>query len=109
MLNLLDGKEIFDKADALRKEKGWTIYELAKNAGVSPTTIYNWRDRLSSPSLALLDAVCSAFGISVISFLSDGDEPIPLTEEEKTLVHLWEALSAEQRKSVISLMKSMQV
>ena len=39
MLNLLDGKEIYDKVDALRKKKGWTIYELAKNAGVAPTTI----------------------------------------------------------------------
>ena len=40
MLDLLDNKEIYDKVDALRLKKGWTIYTLAKQAGVAPTTIY---------------------------------------------------------------------
>ncbi len=105
MLDLLNGKEIYDKVDALRLAKGWTIYELAKNAGVAPTTIYNWRDRLSSPTLSLLDAVCSAFEISVIDFLSDGSEFE--TSEEKELIQLWNTLSREQKKSIINLMKSM--
>lgn len=107
MLDLLDGKAIYDKVNALREGRGWTIYELAKNAGVAPTTIYNWRDRLSSPTLSLLDAVCSAFEISVIAFLLDEDELIALTEEQKEVMRLWNTLSAEQKKSIINLMKSM--
>ena len=107
MLNLLDGKEIYDKVDALRKKKDWTIYELAKNAGVAPTTIYNWRDRQSSPSLSLLDAVCSAFEISVIEFLLNDDELTTLSEEQKEVMRLWSTLSAEQKKSIINLMRSM--
>ena len=35
MLDLLDGKELYGKVDSLRAERGWTIYELAKQAGVS--------------------------------------------------------------------------
>lgn len=107
MLDLLDGKEIYDKVDALRLEKGWTIYELAKKAGVAPTTIYNWRDRLSSPTLSLLEAVCSAFEITVIDFLLNEDELMALTEEQKELMRLWNTLSSEQKKSIINLMKSM--
>ena len=107
MLDLLDGKEIYDKIDALRLEKGWTIYELAKKAGVAPTTIYNWRDRASSPSLYLLEAVCSAFGITVIDFLLDEDELLALTEEQKEVIRLWNTLSAEKKKSVLNLMRTM--
>lgn len=107
MLDLLDGKEIYDKVDALRLGKGWTIYELAKKAGVAPTTIYNWRDRLSSPTLSLLEAVCSAFNITVIDFLLNEDELMALTEEQKEVMRLWNTLSSEQKKSVISIMKSM--
>lgn len=107
MLDLLDGKEIYNKVDTLRNEKGWTIYQLAMNAGVAATTIYNWRDRLSSPSLSLLDAVCSAFQITVIDFLLDGDEAMALTDEQKEVIRLWNALSREQKKSIINLMKSM--
>lgn len=107
MLDLLDGKEIYDKVDSLRLEKGWTIYELAKKAGVAPTTIYNWRDRLSSPTLSLLEAVCSALEITVVDFLLNEDELIALTEEQKELMRLWNTLSCEQKKSIINLMKSM--
>lgn len=107
MLDLLDGKEIYKKVDSLRLEKGWTIYELAKKAGVAPTTIYNWRDRLSSPTLSLLDAVCSAFEITVIDFLLNEDELTSLTEEQKEVMRLWNTLSSEKKKSIINLMKSM--
>lgn len=107
MLDLLDGKEIYDKVDALRVKKGWTIYELAKQAAVAPSTIYNWRDRLSSPTLSLLDAVCSALEISVIDFLLNEDELTALTEEQKEVMRLWNTLSSEQKKSLINLMKSM--
>ncbi len=107
MLDLLNNKEIYKKVDELRQAKGWTIYELAKNAGVAPTTIYNWRDRLSSPTLSLLEAVCSAFGISVIDFLISEDELLSLTEEQRELIKLWGRLSGEQKKSILSLMKSM--
>ena len=107
MLDLLDGKDIYNKGDTLRKAKGWTIYELAKKASVAPTTIYNWRDRLSSPTLSLLDAVCSAFDITVIDFLLNEDELMALTEEQKEVMRLWNTLSREQKNSILNLMKTM--
>ena len=107
MLDLLDGKEIYSKVDAIRLQKGWTIYELAKQAGVAPTTIYNWRDRYSSPTLSLLEAVCSAFKISVIDFLMDEDELMALTEEQQEVIRIWNTLSSEKKKSILNLMKSM--
>ncbi|MCI8733410.1 MAG: helix-turn-helix transcriptional regulator [Clostridia bacterium] len=108
MLDLLDGKELYKKVDLLRTAKNWTIYELAQRAGVASNTIYNWRDRGSSPSLSLLSAVCDAFGISVIAFLLDENELTALTKEQTELVNLWNTLSVAQKKSIINLMKSMQ-
>lgn len=107
MLDLLDGKEIYDRVDALRLEKSWTVYELAKKAGVAPTTIYNWRDRRSSPTLSLLDAICSAFNMTVVEFLSDTDDLVALSQEQREVLRLWGALTSEQRKSILALMKSM--
>lgn len=107
MLDLLNGKELYDKVDSLRLENGWSIYELAMKAGISPTTIYNWRDRLSSPTLSLLDAVCFAFGISIVDFIMNGDELTALTDEQKEVIHLWNKLSDEQKKLITNLMKSM--
>ena len=106
MLDLLDGKAIYNKVDSIRLQKGWTIYELAKQAGVAPTTIYNWRDRCSSPTLSLLEAVCSAFEISVIDFLMDEDELMALTDEQQEVIRVWNTLSGEKKKSILNLMKT---
>lgn len=107
MIDILDGRAIYERVDALRQARGWTIYELAKKAAVTPMTIYHWRDRHSSPTLSLLDSVCSAFEISVIDFLTDEEECIELTTEQREVIRLWSRLSTEQRKSVVNLMKSM--
>lgn len=108
MIDLLDGKAVYERLDDLRAARGWTIYELAKRAGVSYTGIYNWRDRLSLPSLELLDAVCYAFGITVIDFIAGDDETTVLTKEQKELVQLWNALSPDKKKSIINLIRTMQ-
>ncbi len=107
MIDVLDGGALFDKINSMRLEKGWTLYELAKKSGVSPTVIYHWRDRRSSPTLSLLEAVCSAFDISIIQFLLSEEEFLTLKEEPKEIMKLWYVLSDWQRKSIVDLIKSM--
>ena len=105
MLDLLNGQELFNRADELRQKRGWSLYELAQHAGVSATTIYNWRDNLSIPSLQLLESICSAFDMSLYNFLLDENELMALTDEQKELVLLWNKLSRHQKNLVIDLMK----
>ncbi len=107
MIDLLDSAAIYDKLDSLRKDKGWTIYELAKRAGVTSNAIYHWRDRKSSPTLSMLDALCAAMEISPITFLMDTDELLALTADQQELISHWNTLSGEQRKALIGVMKSM--
>lgn len=107
MIDILDGKLLYDKVDGMRKERGWTIYELAKNAAVSPVTIYNWRDRHSLPTLALLEAICAAFRITVVDFLTDDEERAVLNEEQRELVRLWNGLTAPKKKVLLDLMKTL--
>lgn len=108
MLDLLDSKGIFERVDTLRKAHGWSLYQLAKKAAVPVSTVYNWRDRLTLPSLELLDAVCYAFNISIVDFLMDEDELLALTEEQKELIQLWNSLSRDKKNSILNLMKTMQ-
>ena len=108
MIDLLDGEAVYRRVDDLLKAKGWTIYELAKNAGVTNSTIYHWRDRKTLPSLELLDAVCYAFGISVVDFLLGDDGLLALTEEQNELMKLWNNLTREKKSAIINLMKTMQ-
>lgn len=107
MIDVLDSVAIFEKADKLRLERGWSYYELATKANVSYSAIYNWRYRKSSPTLYLLESVCQAYGITLISFLLDEEEYADLTHEQKDLVTQWVTLTKEQKTAVLSLIKSM--
>lgn len=107
MIDVTDNAAIYARIDELREAKGWTIYELAKQASVSQTAIRHWRDGEATPSLVLLEAICSAFRITLIDFLADDkDAKTVLNAEQRELVDLWNGLSPEQRSSILNLMRS---
>lgn len=103
MIDIYDSKALYDKIDAMRKEKGLSINGLAQEAGISAMALYHWRERRSSPTLSVLDALCSALGTTLINFLMDEND----ISENKELISVWNRLSREQQKSMIALMKSM--
>ena len=45
MLDLTDGKIIFDKVERMALERGWSLYQLSKKAGLSTTSFYSWNDK----------------------------------------------------------------
>lgn len=49
----------------LLDERGWSEYRLAKNCGLSNSTIANIYHRNTIPSISTLEAICTSFGISL--------------------------------------------
>ena len=45
----------------LMEERGWTDYRLAKESGLSHSTISNMFKRNNAPSIPTLEVVCQAF------------------------------------------------
>ena len=103
MIDIYDSKALYAKIDALRKEKGWSINRLAQEAGISAMALYHWRERESSPTLFVLDALCSAMGTNIINFLMDEDD----IAENRDLMEVWSRLNREQQSNMLALMKSM--
>ena len=63
-----------DKITQLLRERGWSIYELAKRSGLSSTTIANMYKRNTQPTIPSLEAMCRAFGITMSQFFLEGGE-----------------------------------
>lgn len=82
---------------SLMDERKWSEYRLAKEAGVSQTTITNLFKRNNLPTLPTLEAICKAFNITLAQFFIE-DDTIELTSSQKELLRKWNALSAEQQK-----------
>ena len=62
---------ILDKIDALRKERGWSVNNLAMEAILTQSTLNNLYTRKTEPKLSTLRAICSAFGISLAEFFAE--------------------------------------
>ena len=54
-------------------ERGWSEYRLAKESGLSQSTISNLFVRNTLPSIATLEIICKSFGITLAQFFEDGN------------------------------------
>ena len=56
--------DVLARIEELRKQKGWTMYKLGNEAGLTPSTLTNMYTRGTSPSIGTLSAICAALGVS---------------------------------------------
>lgn len=78
------------------QQRGWSEYRLAKECGLSESTIANIFRRNCTPSFSTLEIICKAFGISLSQFFAE-DNIVALTSEEKALIDKWAMLTPEQK------------
>lgn len=90
----------------LLNERGWTEYRLAKNCGLSESTIANIYRRNTVPSLATLEAICKGFGITMAQFFAEG-EMVEINPELKELFENWVNFTPEQKKAANQMLKAM--
>lgn len=98
--------DIHERLRKLLDERGWSEYKLAKNCGLSESTIANVFKRNTMPSIPTLEAICDGFNITISQFFADS-EMIELSPELKELFENYVSLTPEQKKSVLQLIQSM--
>lgn len=92
---------VLDKIDALRKERGWSLNNLAMEAMLTQSTINNLYTRRAEPKISTLRAICGAFGITLSEFFADEQ---PDTNEE--IYRKIRSLNHEQKKALLVILKS---
>ena len=90
----------------LLRERGWSEYRLAKNCGLSESTLANIFRRNTVPSIATLETICKGFGITMSQFFADTDM-VELTPDMKELFDCWICLTPTQKSAVIQILKAM--
>ena len=63
------GVKLYQKYEALRIKAGVTDYEVAKQTGVSTSTLTNWKYARYSPKADKLKLLSDYFGVSIEYFL----------------------------------------
>ncbi len=99
-------KDILAEIVRLRMACGWTEYQLAEYSDLPQSTISSWYRKNVIPSVASLDKICTAFGITLSQLFAE--EEIEMTPRLKELIDTWKTLSLEQQEAVLTLLKLQQ-
>ncbi len=91
----------------MRKKK-LNVYKLAKKSGLTQPCVANWfNERNYTPSIDALEKVCVGMEISMAElFCDDNEEMVLVNDEERDLLSVWRIMQGEQRKQVLSMLKS---
>lgn len=98
--------DVLAKIIELRNKKGWTEYKLSVESNIPQTTISSWFRKNVQPSVASLQAICSAFGITMSQFFAEDKETYPLTAKQQELIEEFSLLSAKQQDAVLEIVKA---
>ena len=99
--------DVLAKLRDLLDERGWSEYKLAKKAGLNESTIANIYRRNTVPTIATLEAICGAFGITMSEFFAgDGSEMVELTPQMKELLDVWMPLNEAKRAALLHVARA---
>lgn len=99
--------DVIKRINVLMKERGWSKYTLAMKSGLSPSTIANMYRRNTVPSIATLETICSAFGITLAQFFYEETSVVQLNKEQQELFNVWVSLTDHQKQLIYSLIKEL--
>jgi len=99
--------DVLDRILKLRNDRGWTEYRLSEESGIAQSTISSWYKKGMNPTIASLESICAAFGITLSQFFAEGESSVVLTPEQKEMLSKWSGLTDEQKEALFSLIKSM--
>lgn len=78
----------------------WSIYRLAKESGLSYSSLNNIFNRKTCPGIPTLEKICQGFHISLSEFFEYGENPLrsnKLSDAEQSLLRAYKTLSASDK------------
>ena len=96
--------EILERINELRNKRGWSIYKLAEEAGITQSTLANMFSRQTLPSLTTLKQLCEAFGITMAEFFECNSKTF--SDEEQLIISYYRKLSQSEKEVITKLLES---
>ncbi len=99
--------DVIEKIERLKKQRKWTDYKLALEAGLTPSTLASMKQRHTPPKIEILQQICDGFGITLAQFFLEEEEQVEiLSAREKELLSAYRALPKNKQDSLMSLIKN---
>ena len=95
---------IIERINELRLERGWSVNNLALEAGITQSTLNSVLQRGTAPKIDTLQCICNAFGISLSQFFLEEEETELLNDKEKELVSAFRKLTEDKQYALLDLL-----
>jgi len=92
-------QEIIVRIRTLCDARAWTVYRLAKESGITYSTLCTLLNKSSAPSMGTLVKICDGFGITPKQFFDTDDTTALLTPEQKKHMEVWNRLSPKNQRA----------
>lgn len=97
---------VLEKIEEERLSRNWSEYTLAKNSGITPSTISTWYRRNLQPSISSIEKICKGLDISLSQFFASPDDNcVNLTDSQQEILNIWKCLNEEQKGATIKMLK----
>ena len=97
---------VTERINQLMKQRGWSVYRLGKESGLSQSTLAHVFRQDSEPTISTLETICNTFGITLSQFFAEGDF-VSLTPEQRDILEKWASLNGEQKELVLNMIANM--
>ena len=97
----MNEEDVLQRIQELMEFNSWSTYRLAKEAGISYTSLTSAFKRKSRISVDTLQAICNAFHITFDQFFEMKENPLQspdLSEEDQRLLNRYHSLSVQNQK-----------
>ena len=99
---------VLAKIKDLLTDRGWTLYRLSKESGISYSTLNNTFHRNNVPSISTLLHVCEGFGITMAEFFDEGGAVVKhLTTADQELLVDFHSLQRDDKRLVSAYMQGL--
>ena len=101
--------DLIARIQELLAQRGWSQYQLAKEANLSQSTISSMINRGNNPAVSTIESCCKAFGITLAEFFDVDLQDKEFSLEERRLIHDWRNLSPEMKNAVQQMISAAQM
>lgn len=92
-----------ERLEKIINEKNISKYKIAKELGISQSTIANWTTGKANPTVEKLAELIQLIGVSA-DYLLTGKEGETITEDDKRILKLYKATTGERREYIDTML-----
>lgn len=89
--------DIIKRIISICEARSWTIYRLAKESGITYSTLCTMLHKANAPSIPTLIKICNGFDITLSDFFNENQDRAMLSDSQKEHLIQWNSLSAENQ------------